>query len=231
MNNNINIAEILENCPKGTKLYSTIFGEVTFDRIDRDEKYPIIVYKIDGMKTSFSEEGHYTEYRNSECILFPSKEMRDWTKFFKRGDILTDGDIIALFEEWVDSSYRRFKTSLFMSGNKVYNTESTYNVKYFKRAPKAQQEYFIKNTEAFYNGKYNPITLQVEPIKSKCEFKPFDKVLVRNNTDEEWSLSLFSYYDEKDGDFPYICLNRGYYHYCIPYEGNEYLLGKTINPH
>ena len=64
MENKINIAEILKDCPKGTKLYTPLFGEVTFDSIDIDEKYPIVVYKLDGMKTSFTEEGHYTEVLN-----------------------------------------------------------------------------------------------------------------------------------------------------------------------
>lgn len=77
----MNIANLLEYCPKGTKLYSTTFGEVTFDRIDMDEKYPILVYKIDGAHTSFDEEGRYVKYYNSECVLFPSKDQRDWSKF------------------------------------------------------------------------------------------------------------------------------------------------------
>lgn len=74
----MNIAEILKYCPKGTKLYSPIFGEVTLSKIDINEKFPIIVYKFDGMLTSFTEEGCYVPYPDSECVLFPSKNMRDW---------------------------------------------------------------------------------------------------------------------------------------------------------
>lgn len=65
----------------------------------------------------------------------------------------------------------------------------------------------------------------------KQEFKPFDKVLVRNNTDEDWTLSLFSHYSEKDKGYSFVCINGFYYNrYCIPYEGNEYLLGTTDSP-
>lgn len=62
----------------------------------------------------------------------------------------------------------------------------------------------------------------------KQEFKPFDKVLVKNQTDEKWSINLFSYYDKENKIFPYVCLDDKY-HYCVPYEGNEYILGTTIN--
>lgn len=90
----MNIAEILKYCPKGTKLYTTIFGEVTLDKIDIHDIYPIVVYKLNNIKTSFNKEGYYLEdYPGSECILFPSKEQRDWSKFrlpVKRGDIMMD---------------------------------------------------------------------------------------------------------------------------------------------
>lgn len=64
----------------------------------------------------------------------------------------------------------------------------------------------------------------------KQEFKPFEKILVRDDATEKWSISQFSYYDEENEDFPYICMNGCCYHYCIPYEGNEYLLATTDSP-
>lgn len=78
--------------------------------------------------------------------------------------------------------------------------------------------------------KWNADTLELEKAvpKFKSKFKPFDKVLVRDDLNEEWSINLFSYYDKEDGDFPYVCIS-GRYEYCIPYEGNEYFVGKTIN--
>ena len=91
----MNIAEILKYCPKGTKLYSTVFGEVTFDTINTNKTYSIMVHRFNGMIASFTKEGRYTEYSNSECVLFPSKDQRDWTKFrlpVKRGDIMMEAD-------------------------------------------------------------------------------------------------------------------------------------------
>lgn len=65
-------------------------------------------------------------------------------------------------------------------------------------------------------------------ILIKQEFKPFDKVLVKNEVHEVWTVNIFSHYFEGDNEYPYACLD-GHYCYCIPYEGNEYILGTTIN--
>ena len=62
----------------------------------------------------------------------------------------------------------------------------------------------------------------------KQEFKSFDKVLVKDMPNHNWSIDLFSHYDEKNKDYPYVCLTS-HYRYCIPYEGNEYLVGKIAN--
>ena len=61
------------------------------------------------------------------------------------------------------------------------------------------------------------------------ELKPFDKVLVRDNDGESWETSIFGRYVEGDPVFPYICINERYKQ-CIPYEGNESLLGTTTSP-
>lgn len=227
MNNKINIAEILKDCPKGTKLYSPLFGNVTLEEVDTSITVPIKVIDSLNSYNCFTKTGLYYNRANAECLLFPSSEMRNWSKFFKRGDILVNGDITVLFEEWVDSSYRCSKTSLIIwdSINKVYTKETTYNVEYFQLVSKTQQEDFIKKIEAFYNGKYNPITLQVESIKSKCEFKPFDKVLVRDDPNQKWTVDMFSYYNREDNDYPYICVGNHYCH-CLPYnEQTAHLVG------
>ena len=81
MNKNLNLAEILKNCPKGTKLYSLIFGEVEFERIDNG--CGTIMYKTNtGRIFDVTYEGKFfTNYYDGECILFPSKDQRDWSKF------------------------------------------------------------------------------------------------------------------------------------------------------
>ena len=82
MNENLNLVEILKDCPKGTKLYSTIFGDVKFEKINEDRLHPIIVRIGDDHIEYFSADGKkYYGIYNGECLLFPSKDQRDWSKF------------------------------------------------------------------------------------------------------------------------------------------------------
>ena len=82
MSKNIDLIKILKNCPKGTKLYSTIFGEVEF--VECDDLYQIVVTKEDKYYY-FTSEGVFIferiKYNLGECCLFPSREIRDWNKF------------------------------------------------------------------------------------------------------------------------------------------------------
>ena len=85
----INIAEILVDYPKGTKLYSPIFGDVYLDKIRPHLAVVVVILKEDEKsKEEFLYDGRYTI--NGECMLFPSKENRDWESYelFKKGDIV-----------------------------------------------------------------------------------------------------------------------------------------------
>lgn len=62
--------------------------------------------------------------------------------------------------------------------------------------------------------------------KPKAELKPFDNVLVRHQKTEEWRANIFSHTDKTDEYLDYVCVN-GRWEFCIPYEGNESLLGTT----
>lgn len=81
MNENLNLAEILKDCPRGTKLYSTVFGEVKFMDIKENTTYPIIVKVNDENFDSFTADGKILLRSDGECTLFPSKDQRDWSKF------------------------------------------------------------------------------------------------------------------------------------------------------
>ena len=80
MNENLNLVEILKDCPTGTKLYSPAFGDVELDNIDILSDHPIrVLYKYGD--DSFSKDGRLFFNCDGECMLFPSKEQRDWSKF------------------------------------------------------------------------------------------------------------------------------------------------------
>ena len=145
----MNIAEILRKCPSGIKLYSPVFGEVELAQVDYDEDYPITCIAKNGAHQIFTRDGMlYFNYPDAECMLFPSKDQRDWNKF----------------------------------------------------------------------GMTNKV--------NDRKFKPFEKVLVRDEEDDERSCDIFSHIDEYD---LYYCVGTRWKQ-CIPYEGNEHLLGTTIKP-
>lgn len=230
--NKINIAEILKDCPNGMKLYSPLFGEVTLGKSGSDN---ISVFSKDDdgdiIFNTFTENGlFYSGYSQSQCLLFASSEMRDWTKFFKRGDVVynKDGGLYAIFEGWVNDDYTEFNTTInYYESIASFGTEEVCYTDCFVKASDEERAVFIANAEKYYNGKYNPETLQVEPVKLECPFKLFDTVLVRDVSYRNWRLGLFSNY-EKDKTFPYVCVGGTIFKYCIPYnEHTAHLLGTT----
>ncbi len=94
----INIAEKLKDAPKGTKLYSPLFGEGYFEIID---DVPLIYVVANNSRYKFNSYGQYWGENKGECLLFPSKEERTWDNFslkktynFKPFDkvVVRDGD-------------------------------------------------------------------------------------------------------------------------------------------
>ena len=83
MNENLILVEILKDCPKGTKLYSTQFGDVEFESVCKNEKtiFPIEVKRSDGTIATFMNNGRFYFGYSGECTLFPSRDQRDWSKF------------------------------------------------------------------------------------------------------------------------------------------------------
>ena len=131
MNENIDLTKILKDCPEGTKLYSTIFGEVTFCHIDENDMYPIKVMTGKKCNGKVSANGkHYVEF-NGECTLFPSKEQRDWSKFtapwYKKGKF--DPNTFQPFDKvLVRNADCQNWTCGFFSHINVFNNIHKYNV-------------------------------------------------------------------------------------------------------
>ena len=91
MNENLNLAEILKDCPEGTKLYSPVYGDVELVKVIQvedeilstieDDIYPIKIKLNNNSLDNFTKDGRMFEDYNGECMLFPSKDQRDWSKF------------------------------------------------------------------------------------------------------------------------------------------------------
>ena len=232
MENKINIAEILSDMPEGTKLYSPLFGKCEYISVV-DNKYPIAIkaQRADGAISRFlMKDGRYFDrYEDAECLLFPSVKMRDWSKFFKHGDIVYNphSQMYAVFECWANDDYTEFNTTINHYKDNTFGKEEVCDTECFVKANDEQKALFIAAAEKYYGGKYNPETLQVEP-KTKCSFKPFDKVLVRCGNGI-WGATFFSRRDNKSA-WAYVGVDCNSWEQCIPYEGNEHLLGTNNNP-
>ena len=217
-----NVINILKRCPKGTKLYSPIFGEVTFKGIYNHTILGEAIDRDGDIRTvAFTRLGRfYCDFPNAECVLFPSKDQRDWDKFqipFKRGDIMMFEDKSAVFIMNYDCSAICYLT---------YNGDFRIGEKLLYNCIPASVDMKEKLFKAMDKAGY---TWDGETLKKKeYQFKPFDKVLVRDSESEEWECTFYSHFDSK-GRYCHITTS-GMYVMCIPFEGNEHLVGTTKNP-
>ena len=148
MNENLNLVEILKDCPKGTKLYSPLYGEVEFEEVNVNETYQIVVKTKNGNLESFTSDGRWDENYKGECLLFPSNEQRDWGKFKTKFDPKTlqpfDKVLIQISGLWCCdfySSYNKHAVGHYLcflsSSNKIipYNEDTKHLVGTAEEAP------------------------------------------------------------------------------------------------
>lgn len=234
----VNVAEILRDYKENEIiLYTTMYGNAFFKGFTRDggiilENTNTIIRGTLKRDFALDANGRMKETQGDECVLFPSSEMRDWKKFFKHGDVvvrMTDG-VMVVFDCWAKGDFTQMsiidyfdKPSSF-GGNEFRIKHLTVNTKDFQKADEEQREWYFSLMKESYTFvvDYGRITV-VE--KKTPDFKPYDRVLVRNRK-QSWKIDLFSHY-EQFGSFHYRTLG-GYYEYCIPFKGNEHLVGKEV---
>ena len=186
----MNIAEILKYCPKGTKLYSLVNGEVTLRKIEDPEclQYPIEVITNNHKSDFYTKDGLYTPF--GECVLFPSIDQRDWNKFripVKKGDIMMqiDGTLPFIASGESIDNYPKYICGITDCGNfKISNNDNRWTDEfYIPASEKAKKELFDKMKEAGY--RWNVNTLELEKIEP--QFKEGDVVV-----DKDSNLCLVS---------------------------------------
>ena len=182
METKIDIVAILKDKPKNTKLYSSIFGDVYFLGVEDN----IIKVIHRGKLVIFFGDGRYYNYPESEPLLFPSKEMHDWSKFaWKKGDVLVsnDGGTEVIFNKWYDDTYTNFYSKHYL------NSEDKNNIKYneaflctterYSLVDKDTAQTYINTIEKRLGGKLNLETLIVE--KTQPEFKDWDFITIKSS--------------------------------------------------
>lgn len=106
MNENLNLCEILKDCPKDIKLYCTFLGDVLFSKIENNK----IFVHIGNTEYSFCSDGKFI--CDGECVIFPSREQRDWSKFERFWDRKFDLNTLEPFDKVL---VRNRKTELWLT--------------------------------------------------------------------------------------------------------------------
>lgn len=152
---------------------------------------------------------------------------------FKDGDVLfvrcEDGDFIEIFKyskrngDLYDHASLTTKTqALDISGKYRICKDEITEIRLATEEEKQQLFSALKKKGKVWDSEHKMIV----DLPKNCEFKPFDKVLVRQLETEEWRANIFSHTDKTDEYLDYVCVN-GRWEFCIPYIGNESLLGTT----
>lgn len=178
-----NIAEILKDKPENTKLYSPLFGDVYFSDV---EDCFIKVTHHGVRMVRFFDNGIYYNYPESEPLLFPSREMRDWRKFaWKKGDVLYSAGLkeYCVFNKFISDGYLMFISNYNVDENTKRVVPKTYDpdkntVNYEKVSDEKANE-IISLIEEHYGGKLNLSTLEIE---KQPEFKDGDIVMSDSGT-------------------------------------------------
>ena len=178
MEEKINIAEILKDKQKGIRLYSPIFGECAFSFV-QEETDNICVKQHNGEKAFFNSKGLYNIL--GECLLFPSKKMRDWSKLlWKKGDVLVsnDSDSHIIFEGFSKDDYTAFegKHWISVSKNRHISYLNMQKTQSYHIEDKDAAQTYINTIEGRLGGKLNRETLKIE---KQPDFKDGDVVFVR----------------------------------------------------
>lgn len=242
MENDIDLSILLKDCPIGMELDSTNYdGVITFEGISKDCNYPIHIKVRHGNDTytqRLTKKGQAMLTSYNKCVIFP-KDKTTWENFHRP---FVDGDIIVLTQ-----NQRKLIS--------IYNTEMS-DVGDFKlilchailwdkdEGLSLNKDIALYDDCVRFANEKEIETLFAELKANGCEWdsdtktmkhdtKKFDeskyvayetRVLVRDLESDNWKPAIYGY---KGGSaLPYVTLS-GYYKYCIPYEGNEHLLGKS----
>lgn len=285
MKENINIAELLKDCPSGMKLDCALFEDLEFDSIIANSPLPIRcrILNPDGRGYNiyhFTKYGCWNDMGYAKCVIFP-KSKNTWEGFippckFKDGDVVISswGNIHLLRTEnssycayrWCDTKLdstittnitvvrhatEEEKQKLFdviKDNNYRWNEETKTLEKLIQPKFKVGDRVVKKNGigipilitkiggEFYYSNTANALDLfkiieqdnwKLVPNKFDINtLKPFDKVLCRDSSEDIWTAGFYSHYETQELSSYHVVNGTGS-DQCIPYKGNEHLLGTT----
>lgn len=196
--------------------------------------YPllVVIHSISVSADWFSATGKALSSANRLLL-----EVPEYTTF-KDGEVLSNKDGSYIF---ILNTHGKYLTSFYASLNqkgilKIEDGLSAWEnqIEKYRFATESERQKLVDALKASKEPEAKEYLKRFFGIeeKPKYDFKPFDKVLAKYYEDDNWEASLFirTITDDQDGETKYECLNGTVYVYCIPFEGNEYLLGTAENP-
>lgn len=188
----IDIYEILKNEEYGTELYTPKCGRVWHSGMANDKDSAKAIWTEDGAGREHFFDKNGKIYKEGEILLFPSKQMRDWSKFFKKGDVLEyvgDNKLqgTCTFEKYEDETKTRF-FGRFVKEKEVLNPKLSANFRTADWVKSDDPADYIRFVEERLGGKLNRETLEIEkPAKLTFEVGRF---YVFNEDDEDGELTI-----------------------------------------
>lgn len=187
----IDIYEILKDEEYGTELYTPICGRVWHSGManDKDSAKAIWTEDEDGREHFFDKNGKVS--KEGEILLFPSKKMRDWSKFFKKGDVLEykkeNNQATCIFDSYDDNTTKLRFTGLYtLTKGKIWDTPTTWDISDWVKSDNPAA--YIETIEERLGGKLNRKTLEIEkPAKPTFEV---GKLYVFKEEDEDGELAI-----------------------------------------
>lgn len=205
-NEELNLAELLKDCPKGTKFYSPMFGYVFLSAV-KTNKIEIIIQDDDKVKTTTSVKvnGYFNNnFSDGECMLFPSKDQRDWNV-------------------WKAEQDKKQENPFKVGDYVIDKRDNTLNIITRVIDKDNVEVRFIDSITSIHLTTDNLTKIDKYPIS---RFLPFDRVLCRYSDKDKWKAHFFSHIDTGNRDYPFYATFS--FRHCIPYNSEtEHLVGST----
>lgn len=235
---------------RGDVLVNSRGLKILFDRWANDNYTSFYAKTINLVEDGFLDTNLHTLASEKEAKSFiiciekklGGKLNRETLKVEKTQPEFKDGDIVfmkgikggyyancifILRSEYKDGDERAFYYAFYNTDDKFTIAEyGNTRVHYSLRPATDSEKQQLFDALAKKGKTWDAEKKQIVDLKPKCEFKPFDKVLGRNEKDDVWEAELFSHYKE-ESQYPFRCIGFSR-KYCIPYnEETAHLLGTT----
>lgn len=191
MENKINIAELLEDCPKGMELDCTMYDDITLVGVDDMENtiFPIRVLRKDGCSIALTKYGQYADADYAKCVIYP-KGKTTWKGFqipFKDGDVVFSGvDLISIYKEQIGGHFGRLHSHVSLSNSNIFAIDGDiWALEGLRLATEEEKKKLFDAIKE--NGyKWNPETKTLETL---TKFKVGNRIRFKKNHNYTYTIT------------------------------------------